>query len=160
MVDRSLRDLMGNNVPFGGKIFLCAGDFRHIAPVVEKAQTPQEIVSASLCSSDLWQHFVPFRLTAPQRTRGADAYSAFLLQVGNGTAPEVRFGEGREAEFLVALPGVRHSPDVDHLIAEIYPPEIVSDPDAAAKRAILASLNINVKVNQQGCPGRCWRATP
>ncbi|XP_046663121.1 uncharacterized protein LOC124356020 [Homalodisca vitripennis] len=43
MIDRSLRDLMNSSVPFGNKIFICSGDFRQIAPVVEKARTPADV---------------------------------------------------------------------------------------------------------------------
>ena len=37
-LDRSLRDLMNNqNMPFGGKTLLLAGDFRQCLPVVKGA---------------------------------------------------------------------------------------------------------------------------
>ena len=32
-IDRSLRELMENQKPFGGKIVILAGDFRQILPV-------------------------------------------------------------------------------------------------------------------------------
>jgi ATP-dependent DNA helicase PIF1 len=86
-----------------------------------------------------------FKLTVPQRTRGADEYSDYLLSVGNGTLAETTFGTGREAETLVPLTGLQYDTDLRDLIDHIYPEEILRDPDAAAQRAILATLNVNVR---------------
>lgn len=36
-VDRSFRDIMDKGVPFGGKIMVFRGDFRHVLPVVTKS---------------------------------------------------------------------------------------------------------------------------
>lgn len=145
MLDRSLQDLMGSDLPFGGKILLCSGDFRQIPPIVEKARSPNDIVAVSLRSSRLWQLFKVFNLTVPQRTRGSDGYSRFLLTVGNGTLPERTFGQGRETEKLVPLTGMDHVTNLEALIDHIYPADVICNPDAAAKRAILSTLNINVK---------------
>ncbi|XP_034236354.1 uncharacterized protein LOC117642372 [Thrips palmi] len=145
MLDRSLKDLMGNDLPFGGKIILCSGDFRQIAPVVPRARCPSDVVAVSLRSSHLWEFFKVFKLTVPQRTRGSDDYSQYLLHVGNGTLPETTFGEGREQEKLVPLRSLRHMTTLHQLIDEIYPGHILSNPDAAAQRAILATLNTNIR---------------
>ena len=57
VLDRSLRNLMGlPEQPFGGKILLLAGDFRHCLPVVPGA-TCAGIVSRCINKSQLWQHF-------------------------------------------------------------------------------------------------------
>uniref|UniRef100_A0A8D8VRR9 ATP-dependent DNA helicase n=1 Tax=Cacopsylla melanoneura TaxID=428564 RepID=A0A8D8VRR9_9HEMI len=144
MLDRSLRDLMNSDEPFGGKIFLCSGDFRQCAPVVEKARTAHDVVCVSLRSSRLWNLFKVFRLTTPQRTSGSTAYSEFLLSIGNGTAVARVFGEGREAEGRVPLQGVRHVTSLEELIAEVFPTNILGDSDECAKRAILAPHNVNV----------------
>ena len=69
MLDRSLRDLMGNEQPFGGKLLLCSGDFRQCPPVVVDARTSNDVIAASLQSSILWPTFKQFRLKTPQRTR-------------------------------------------------------------------------------------------
>src|SRR5512138_351968 len=47
-LDITLRDLMGANTPFGGKIVVLAGDFRQILPVIPRA-TPSEVVGSCLC---------------------------------------------------------------------------------------------------------------
>ncbi|KAI5708509.1 hypothetical protein M8J77_024181 [Diaphorina citri] len=145
MLDRSLRDLMNSETPFGGKIFLCSGDFRQIAPVVEKARTPLDVVCVSLRASPLWRLFNVFHLVTPQRTRGTSFYSDFLLQVGNGTLPTETFGEGRESQTLVPLTDVRVMTNIEDLIADVFPANILRDSDQSARRAILAPLNVNVK---------------
>uniref|UniRef100_A0A8D8TLU8 ATP-dependent DNA helicase n=2 Tax=Cacopsylla melanoneura TaxID=428564 RepID=A0A8D8TLU8_9HEMI len=144
MLNNGLQDLMQCDALFGGKVFLCSGDFRQIAPVVPKARSPQDIVCVSLRSSWLWQHIKVFHLTTAQRTSGSTAYSEFLLSIGNGTAQVRQFGEGRELESRVALQGVRYVTSLEELIAQVFPANILRDSDVSARRAILAPLNVNV----------------
>ena len=35
-IDKLLRDIMNNNILFGGKVFVMGGDFRQTPPVVNK----------------------------------------------------------------------------------------------------------------------------
>jgi hypothetical protein len=66
-VDRTLRDLMqlddtqATEKIFGGKTVVLGGDFRQILPVVPKGGR-EDIVSASLPRSHLWQHVTILRL--------------------------------------------------------------------------------------------------
>uniref|UniRef100_A0A914QKT1 ATP-dependent DNA helicase n=1 Tax=Panagrolaimus davidi TaxID=227884 RepID=A0A914QKT1_9BILA len=53
---------MGTNIPGGGKIILCGGDFRQCAPIVENGTT-EEIIAISVCCSPLWNRFTKFKLT-------------------------------------------------------------------------------------------------
>ncbi|KAL4436595.1 hypothetical protein ABPG75_003734 [Micractinium tetrahymenae] len=96
-LDRTLRDLTGRDLPFGGKVLVAGGDFRQILPVVRRASAPQ-IVAASLCRSALWPHFTRLRLTQNMRVeslRGSDGAAAddlasfanYLLEVGEGRVP-------------------------------------------------------------------------
>ncbi|KAJ1518859.1 hypothetical protein ONE63_011529 [Megalurothrips usitatus] len=146
LLDRSLRDLMRNNLPFGGKILLLSGDFQQTPPVVEGARCPSDVLDASIKSSPLWDGMKRFALTTPQRTRSDPDYSRFLLDIGQGEAPEVVFDEGDGKQTRrVALPGVRGLVAVSTLIDTVYPPDVVNNPDQCAKRAILAPLNANVR---------------
>jgi hypothetical protein len=52
-VDRSLRDLLKKDVPFGGITVVFGGDFRQTLPVVPKASREQ-IIAASLVRANLW----------------------------------------------------------------------------------------------------------
>ncbi|XP_046389348.1 uncharacterized protein LOC124158205 [Ischnura elegans] len=145
ILDRSLRDLMDNDLPFGGKIFVCSGDFRQIAPVVKNARTPADVSCVSLRSSPMWRFFKIFSLTTPQRTGEYKDYSDFLLQVGNGRVDSISFGEGRLQEALIPLRGLRGVTSLRQLIEDIFPPCVLSQPELCAKRAILSTLNANVK---------------
>ncbi|KIJ49118.1 hypothetical protein M422DRAFT_89300, partial [Sphaerobolus stellatus SS14] len=40
-IDVLLRNLCQRDIPFGGKIFACAGDFRQTCPVIRKGTRPQ-----------------------------------------------------------------------------------------------------------------------
>ncbi|XP_046686497.1 uncharacterized protein LOC124372177 [Homalodisca vitripennis] len=146
MIDRSLRDLMNSSVPFGNKIFICSGDFRQMAPVVEKARTPADVACVSLRASHLWRLFTLFSLTTPQRTSGSIDYSNFLLGVGNGTIKSFTFWRRpRERVSLIPLTGVRCLTSLADLITDAFPPGVLRDPDLCARRAILSTLNVNVK---------------
>ena len=54
-IDRTLKDIRGNESPFGGMTVLLAGDWRQILPVVRRGSRP-EIVDATLKSSYLWEY--------------------------------------------------------------------------------------------------------
>ena len=58
-LDRSLRDITGFDVIFGGKVILFSGDFRQILPVVARGGRP-EIVNACLNQSYIWPHLKNF----------------------------------------------------------------------------------------------------
>lgn len=88
-LDRTFRDILRKDLPFGGKIIVLAGDFRQISPVVKHASRSQIVVDASK-SSKLWENFKIFRLTENLRVRlgGYDVqceeYAEWLIKHGNG----------------------------------------------------------------------------
>ena len=87
-LDRSLRDLMGNSQPFGGKIILLAGDFRQCLPVVP-GSSRAGTVSHCINNSQLWQHFRVLRLTENMRVRASgdptlEEFDKWTLSIGNG----------------------------------------------------------------------------
>ncbi|XP_054283292.1 ATP-dependent DNA helicase PIF1-like [Macrosteles quadrilineatus] len=145
VLDRSLRDLMRSSELFGGKIFLCCGDFRQIAPVVVNARTPSDIVCVSLRASHLWQHFKIFALTTAHRTSSSTAYSDFLLGVGNGTVSSTTFLEGRNEQSLIPLLGIRQVTSLTDLVDSVFPANVLLDSDLCSRRAILSTLIVNVK---------------
>jgi len=67
-VDRSLRDLLRVQKPFGGLTVLFGGDFRQVLPVVPRG-TRSQITAASLKRSTLWPHISIKRLTVNMRVR-------------------------------------------------------------------------------------------
>ena len=56
VADRTLRDMMNNNKPFGGKVIVLGGDFRQLLSVKVRG-TRTETVSLSIKYSELWRHF-------------------------------------------------------------------------------------------------------
>lgn len=65
-LDRTLRDILKKDTPFGGKVIVFGGDFRQILPVVPGGSR-SEIVNASLKSSYLWQYCRILKLTVNMR---------------------------------------------------------------------------------------------
>ncbi|XP_018368655.1 PREDICTED: uncharacterized protein LOC108764776 [Trachymyrmex cornetzi] len=85
IMDRTLRDIMQNNLYFDGKIVLVGGDFRQLLPIKERA-TRSEIINLSIKFSTLWPQFKIFSLTENVRTLPEEReFAQFLLDLGNGT---------------------------------------------------------------------------
>ena len=87
VIDVSLRDLMGNNRLFGGKIMVLGGDFRQILPVIPHGSEAQQL-SKCLKRSSLWKHFTTLRLTKNVRAEPGQAeFCDWLLQLREGKLP-------------------------------------------------------------------------
>jgi hypothetical protein len=84
VVDRLLKDLMGSQLPFGGKPFLFAGDFRQILPVVRRGNR-STIVMSSIKQNSLWNDFEKFQLTQNMRANNDVDFAAWLLQLNSVT---------------------------------------------------------------------------
>jgi len=77
-INRLLKDIMGNDVPFGGKIIILGGDFRQVLPVV-----PHASIAATF--STLWSLFKVFKLTKNMKASADECeFANFLLEIGNG----------------------------------------------------------------------------
>ena len=71
-LDRTLRDILDNDHPFGCLIIVMCGDFCQLLPVVPKGSRPQ-IVMASIRESYIWQHIQIFHLQINMRTQDVSA---------------------------------------------------------------------------------------
>ena len=96
-MDRSIRDVTGCDLPFGGKVIIMGGDFRQILPVVKKG-TQAQIERACIKFSEYWSQVVVLRLTRNMRVRrDSDAqFIDYLLRLGNGnehTIPHQNFND-------------------------------------------------------------------
>jgi hypothetical protein len=91
-VDRSLRDLRGVELPFGGISMIFGGDFRQTLPVVKRANI---FVQAKLCmlNSHLWTTVKTFCLNRNVRLLGLNEdnddprliqFNQWLLDIGEG----------------------------------------------------------------------------
>nr|GEV12946.1 ATP-dependent DNA helicase PIF1-like [Tanacetum cinerariifolium] len=77
-VDRTMQDITGVKLPFGGKIFVLGGDFRQVLPVV-RCGTRAQIVDSSLRMSPLWTIIKQMRLTI--NMRGQNRPMVFKLSI-------------------------------------------------------------------------------
>lgn len=83
-VDRLMRDLTAQDVPFGGKTILLGGDWRQTLPVVPHGNRTLAVENC-LKNSFLWKHFKQFTLSTNMRLRPEEhEFSKWLLQLGDG----------------------------------------------------------------------------
>ena len=116
-VDRTLRDILDKDVPFGGITLLFGGDFRQTLPVVSKGSREQ-IIQASLRRSRLWGSIKVHHLNKNMRldqTPESEAFAAWLLDVGAG--------KDLPPNRTITLPAAMKVPnnDVKGLVDTIYP---------------------------------------
>ncbi|CAP26537.1 Protein CBG05784 [Caenorhabditis briggsae] len=85
-VDKVPRDVMENDIPFGGKVIILGGDFRQVLPVIRRG-TRKNQVDGCIKMSCLWQHFETLYLKSNMLVAGGDlGWIEFLLKVGDGSA--------------------------------------------------------------------------
>ncbi|KAL7132194.1 hypothetical protein ABFS83_12G055800 [Erythranthe nasuta] len=143
-VHQSLKDILSQsdpeneNKPFGGKTVIFGGDFRQILPVVPKG-TRQQVVSASINSSHLWQHCEVLTLTKNMR----------LSSTSDGTN-----GDDNDGVMDIEIPDDLLIQSLGNHLASIaeetYPNLLanIMDSEYLQQRAILAPTNeIVEKVN-------------
>ncbi|GFX90217.1 ATP-dependent DNA helicase [Trichonephila clavipes] len=115
-VNRTMQDLRGNTLLFGGATFLFAGEFRLILPVVTKGPRADEI-NACLKRSVLWRYCKKLHLKENMRAHSADSeFSEILLDVREGKCPEVN--SIHDIELPIGLCQV--VADTETLIRSIY----------------------------------------
>lgn len=149
-LDKTLRDIMGNDLPFGGKVVLFPGDFRQILPVVPCGSRGQ-IVDGCFRSSALFNNFSPLQLTEnmrlsaliKDRTTSRDAldFPSFLLKVGEGNVPDTE-------DSRIKLPeSVKQEGDIKELFHIIFEDigNKYNDVEWLKRRAILTTRNSNLQ---------------
>ena len=97
-LDRTLRDIMrfstsnSRDKPFGGKTIVLGGDFRQILPVIPRASR-EDIVNATINSSNLWPHCKVLKLTKNMRLQATSSLSVeqelklfaeWIIKIGDG----------------------------------------------------------------------------
>ena len=94
-VDRTLRDIMQNNIPFGGKMIVFCGDFRQVAPVIPRASRSY-VISKSLPRSKLWCHIDVLQLTVNERiNRMKNISKSERIQLNKWADLLLKIGEDR-----------------------------------------------------------------
>lgn len=126
-----LGDIMGNDLPFGGKVIVLLGDFRQTCPVI-RGGSQAEVVAASIKSSQLWRHFTIRKLTRPIRNAEDPDFSNFVNSIGDGVGPDI------------PLTGLDIVEEPEDLLSFVFPDEVLSDPSLCVSRSILAPTNRQV----------------
>jgi len=131
MIDRSLRELMGNNMPFGGKCIVFLGDFKQLLPVVPGRKGVTTIKNALW-----WQYCQIIRFTINFRAIRNPAFCAFLEDVGNGRMHSVQ------------VPSSSKACDATQLIEKVYGSDLLSA-SAGLSMIIAPDLNSCARINEQ-----------
>ncbi|XP_024965948.1 uncharacterized protein LOC112506156 [Cynara cardunculus var. scolymus] len=149
-LDRTIRDIIGVALPFGGKIMVLGDDFRQVLLVV-RCGTRAQIVDSSLRMSPLWATIKKIRLMLNMRARTDPWFSEFLLRVGNGDEEAV------DESFIcipddMTIPYADKGKSKDALIDAIFLSLQINgaNSDYIISRAILSTKNENVdEINDQ-----------
>ena len=145
-VDRTLRDIMDIDVPFGNKCVLFSGDFRQILPIISGGSRA-ETVHACLKSSALFPLITQLklgqnmRLVSLRRDPNADSsaleFPEYLLKVGEGRLQP-------DSEVMIELPSsVNMEQDAASLALSVFEgiEDNYADAEWVTSRAILATKN-------------------
>ena len=141
-VDRTLRDIRGDDRLMGGLSFILAGDFRQTLPIVPKGTKADEIQACRKSSAKLWPHVTTLRLRTNMRVHlfgdsDSGAYSNLLLDIGSGTIAT------DPTDGLIEIPCGQHLSSLHDLMSAVFPDLSTkySDTKWLCERAILAPTN-------------------
>ena len=131
------------NQPFGNKVLLLGGDFRQCLPVVRHGDRVQ-VIESTIKNNVTWPLFRQLRLVQNMRTtQGSQEYADWLIQLGNGTLPQLP--SLNDPELIEIPPDFLDVPSnlVDHVFGH---PSKLLNPGVAEKittRAILCPKNVD-----------------
>jgi len=130
-VEECCRKVMGNRIPFGGKVVILLGDFRQTCPVIPRGRKA-DILNACISRCQLWAQFQVARLITPIRNAKDPALASFVDAIGDGAGPNVN------------LSFFTRTADTGDIINFVYGQNITNDPAACLRRCILAPTNAQV----------------
>ena len=143
-LDRTIRDIMEVNSPFGGKVLILGGDFRQVLPVVPKG-TKAEMIDACIVKSPLWKDITVLHLKQNMRSSNDEEFTEYIQHIGDGNEPYIM-------DDLIKLPPSmamqwegQHS--IYNLIDQVFPnlQEHVNDARYMVGRASLTPINDDVE---------------
>ncbi|XP_024009492.1 uncharacterized protein LOC112084575 [Eutrema salsugineum] len=152
-LDRTMRDILEVDKPFGDKVIVLGGDFWQILPVIPNAGKT-EILMATLNSSPLWYKCRVLRLTQNMRLIAGDnsramleqaAFTKWILDIGDGMINDDGSGEA-----VTDIPDdllIKECKDpIKTIVKEIYRSSFSkeTDPKFFQDRAILSPRNDDV----------------
>ncbi|XP_062179396.1 uncharacterized protein LOC133884006 [Phragmites australis] len=145
-LDRSLQDIIGCSLPFGGKVMVFGGDFRQVLPVVTRG-TRAQITDATLQRSYIWDNIVKIHLTRNMREQSDPWFSEYLLRIGNGTEKTICDDYVRLPDDIVISYNTENPDEsVDRLIQFVFPDlhKNATSASYTSTRAILSTKNDHV----------------
>ncbi|XP_035713810.1 uncharacterized protein LOC118438127 [Folsomia candida] len=142
-IDRLLKEIMGNDLPFGGKVLLLGGDFRQTLPIIPHGDAVA-IVQASIKFSHLWRKFQILKLNNNVRSLDKE-YSDWLIKLGNGELTNI---DGLH-DSLIEIPEAMLASE--NIIKDIFGDSLtLENVEQFSKMAILCPTNAEVdKINEQ-----------
>ena len=146
-VDRSLRDILKLDKPFGNIVVVFGGDPHQILPVVQHGNWAK-IVKSCIHASPLWNDIVQIHLTINMHVVTDEVdFAKYLLTLGNGTAPV----HPEVGDDMIQIPKEYLVNSLDELIEKVFPgiEHGYADKLFVSRRAILTPINDNVdKINE------------
>ncbi|XP_028793347.1 uncharacterized protein LOC114749047 [Neltuma alba] len=159
-VDRTFKDIMKCNHPFGGKCIVMGGDFRQILPVIPKGSRA-DVINSCINFSHLWCHCKLFQLTKNMRLSTSSStydsrlqqFSNWLLDIGDGQIglPHDGMAEIEIPNDLLILDSHDHLQSIVHAT---YPDLLdhLTDSTYLTNRAILApTIEVVEQINDYMC---------
>ena len=142
-VDTILRKIRSCDMPFGVIVFVGAGDFRQIPPIVRNS-TRDDIVSSSIKFSPIWKHFKVYSLKISVRQAQDPVFADMVVKISDGTLQSNSDGK-------IILNLVRTTADLTEWISFVYPNLKERDPSTKGQ-ALLTLLNTEVdQLNDRIC---------
>ena len=151
-VDRTLRDICDEpDKPFGGKIFIVAGDYRQLLPVVKGAGRGK-IVDSLIKNSPSMQtkqkvslkHNMRIKNRNEENSEEANAWQEFLAKIGNGTHEIVNENDKSIVEIPKEM--ISEAKNMKEFVQSCYGDmkQYVKDTKLAGKRMIITNKNEDV----------------
>ncbi|CAD6906506.1 unnamed protein product [Tilletia caries] len=133
-VNHLLQEISDNDQPFGGKAIIGVGDPRQTAPVT-KENTIQATTENSILTSELFPHFTIHELMESQRQADDLDFSSWIDNVGD----DITCSPVHLDDMFTAVQ------TLEDTCTFLFPPDVLSNPDEASKRAFLSPINRSVE---------------
>lgn len=148
-MDRTLRDIRGDDRPFGGITVVFGGDYQQTLPIIPQGSR-EDIINAILQNTLLWERIEVLCLNQNMRVRqnsDAEEFSRWLLDIGHGRAAKPE-NCPPSMPNTIALPERMLCASISDLINSIYADIAASGspppPEYFAHRVILVPRNDEV----------------
>ena len=162
-LDRQLRDIMGNEEVFGGKVLLLCGDFKQLPPVIPHG-SERAIISASIKSSDFFKSATVLKLTRNERLRrqlnnnnisvgdkiALEKFDKWINDIGHDTLPRTKVGHASAIEIDKSY--IAECDNLEQFVTSTYSNmNQTEEPNYFKDRCILTCKNDDVReINRLG----------